>query len=60
MRLRFNWSALAALGVRAAAGVLRAAPIEGFQPEGEFREAEPLPLQPRRSGFNEGWLLQLT
>ena len=62
MRLALAWDALRRRhGLRppAAAAQLRAAPIDGFQPAAHWRATEPFTLQPKGSGFNEGWLLAL-
>ena len=59
--LTFDWDALAALGFTAgaASAKLTAPDIAGFQPEGAWPASAQITLQPKRRGFNEGWLLQL-
>jgi len=39
---------------------LRASPIAGFQPRGAWAQGEAIHIQGKSSGFNEGWLIELT
>ena len=59
--LSYDWPALKALGFEAAAAnaKLSAPAIAGFQPAASWPAGAPLTVQPKRSGFNEGWLLRL-
>jgi len=63
VRLSVDVARLASLGVKGAAAGgaprLHASAIEGFQPEGAWAADEALELQPKGSGHNEGWLLEL-
>eukprot|EP00965_Chrysotila_dentata_P131258 4339156-Pleurochrysis_carterae.AAC.1 len=61
LSLTFDLEALAVLGFTPAASTakLRARAISGFQPAGEWSLHQQFEIQPKGSGFNEGWFFEL-